>query len=76
MLIPAVKPEKVADTLGAGDTFQAALIHARLHNLSLENSVRYACRVASKKISARGYSVVRGMGLKCHPTGTDIPDTQ
>lgn len=63
ILIPAVKPEKVIDTLGAGDTFLAALIHAKHFRLSLIECVKFACKVSSRKISSRGYESVEGMGL-------------
>ncbi|XP_039252526.2 ketohexokinase-like [Styela clava] len=63
-LVPAVKPETVVDTLGAGDTFQAALVHARLKGLDLNSAVLFACKVASKKIASIGYNSVIGMGIK------------
>jgi len=52
---PAFAPPKVIDTLGAGDTFNAGLIHARLAGQGLTDSLRSACRLAGDKISRHGF---------------------
>nr|XP_039254063.1 ketohexokinase-like [Styela clava] len=62
-LVQAVKPERVLDTLGAGDTFQASLVHARLNGLDLNSTVLFACEVASKKVASIGYNSVIGLGI-------------
>lgn len=52
---PAFPPPKVVDTLGAGDTFNAGLIHARLAGRGLADSLRSACRLAGDKVGRRGF---------------------
>ncbi len=52
---PAFTPPKVIDTLGAGDTFNAGLIHARLAGHGLTDSLRSACRLAGNKVGQRGF---------------------
>ncbi|EDW95226.1 uncharacterized protein Dyak_GE22430, isoform A [Drosophila yakuba] len=50
------KQDKVVDTLGAGDSFMAGLIYATLEGRrSLAESVDFANRVASHKITGFGY---------------------
>lgn len=54
---PSYTPKAgVIDTLGAGDTFAAALIHG-LHaaDMTLEEAIGYACRVASAKCGMVGF---------------------
>ncbi|MCF6210558.1 MAG: PfkB family carbohydrate kinase [Gammaproteobacteria bacterium] len=52
---PAFTPPKVIDTLGAGDTFNAGLIHARLAGQGLTDSLRSACRLAGDKVGRHGF---------------------
>ncbi len=52
---PAFTPAKVIDTLGAGDTFNAGLIHAQLAEQGLTDSLRSACRLAGDKVGRRGF---------------------
>ncbi|MEE9343079.1 MAG: PfkB family carbohydrate kinase [Gammaproteobacteria bacterium] len=47
-------PEKVIDTLGAGDTFNAAIVDACLRQLPLEAALNSACRLAGKKCGQQG----------------------
>lgn len=58
-LVHAVSPAEVVDTLGAGDSFLAGVIHAMYQGLSLEESVKFGCRVAEKKITKHGFEHVR-----------------
>ncbi|KAH8259351.1 hypothetical protein KR026_002955 [Drosophila bipectinata] len=54
--IAAYKPEKIVDTLGAGDTFMAGLIYASfVDQLSLTDAMDFANWVAGHKISDYGY---------------------
>jgi len=52
---PAVQISHVVDTIGAGDTFNAAMIHAALNQLSLPDSLRFANTLAGKKCSQTGF---------------------
>lgn len=52
---PAFVPAKVVDTIGAGDTFNAALIHARLSRQNLTDSLRSACQLAGQKVGQTGF---------------------
>jgi len=51
---PAYETASIVDTLAAGDTFNAAVIDARLTNHGLTDSVDRACRLASRKIAQVG----------------------
>ncbi|KAH8315274.1 hypothetical protein KR074_002702 [Drosophila pseudoananassae] len=54
--IAAYKPEKIVDTLGAGDTFMAGLIYASfVDQLCLTDAIDFANWVAGHKISEYGY---------------------
>lgn len=52
---PAFPPAQVIDTIGAGDTFNAGFIHARLAGLEPSASLERACRVAGRKCGQRGF---------------------
>ncbi|XP_046992497.1 ketohexokinase-like [Schistocerca americana] len=56
---PAFPPEKVVDTLGAGDTFCAGIMLALAKGRPLEQSLRFACQVAGAKVGIRGF---KGLG--------------
>ncbi|XP_017059877.1 ketohexokinase [Drosophila ficusphila] len=59
------KQEKVVDTLGAGDSFMGAFIHATLeHRKSLAEAVDFANRVASHKITGYGYDHIAQLSLR------------
>jgi ketohexokinase len=51
---PAFPPEQVIDTLGAGDTFNAALIDALSRQLQISEALIYACKLAGKKCGQSG----------------------
>jgi ketohexokinase len=44
----------VVDTLGAGDTFNAAIIHAKLAGRPLAECLHDACQLAGKKCGQQG----------------------
>jgi len=51
---PAINLPRVVDTLGAGDTFNAAIIHAKLAGLPLAQCLRDACQLAGQKCAQQG----------------------
>lgn len=56
----ASPPDKVVDTLGAGDTFNAAFIYSQVKKWDLKKGLEFACRVAGHKVGQKGF---RGLGL-------------
>lgn len=54
---PAFPPEKTVDTLGAGDTFNAAFIHSLLSQKSEQAALDFACRVAAYKCGQHGLDI-------------------
>jgi ribokinase/sulfofructose kinase len=44
----------VADTTGAGDTFNAAFLVSRMEKMSLQQSLLFACAAASCAVTAVG----------------------
>lgn len=53
--IPAVTPSRVIDTLGAGDTFMAGMIHGKLQGMDFPDSIKMACKLAGQKCSQLGF---------------------
>ncbi|XP_039301450.1 ketohexokinase isoform X1 [Nilaparvata lugens] len=56
---PAFLQQKTVDTLGAGDTFAAALIHSLNEGHELDKSVEFACKVAGAKTGIKGFSQLK-----------------
>ncbi|XP_034442572.1 ketohexokinase isoform X3 [Hippoglossus hippoglossus] len=48
-------PETLVDTLGAGDTFNAAVIFTLSNGGSLQDALTFGCRVAGRKCGFHGY---------------------
>ena len=48
-------PQTIIDTLGAGDTFNAGIIQARLNKLNWQDSLDYANKLAGKKCAQLGF---------------------
>lgn len=53
---PAYIPPRVIDTLGAGDSFNAGLIHAMTGGQTLVDALNQACQLAGKKVGQHGFS--------------------
>ncbi|KAK3563583.1 hypothetical protein QTP86_030941 [Hemibagrus guttatus] len=51
----AFPPENLVDTLGAGDTFNAAVIHSLAKGGSLQEALTFGCQIAGKKCGVHGY---------------------
>uniref|UniRef100_A0A3Q3K909 Ketohexokinase n=1 Tax=Monopterus albus TaxID=43700 RepID=A0A3Q3K909_MONAL len=51
----AFPPEALVDTLGAGDTFNAAVIYTLSNGGSLQDALTFGCRVAGRKCGFHGY---------------------
>ncbi|XP_012869215.1 PREDICTED: ketohexokinase isoform X1 [Dipodomys ordii] len=51
----AFPPPRVVDTLGAGDTFNASVIFSLSKGNSMEDSLRFGCRVAGTKCGLQGF---------------------
>ncbi|XP_061906510.1 ketohexokinase-like isoform X6 [Entelurus aequoreus] len=57
----AFPPERLVDTLGAGDTFNAAVIHKLSNGARLEEALTFGCRVAGGKCGFHGYGGIADM---------------
>jgi ketohexokinase len=53
---PAFPPERMVDTVGAGDAFNAGLIHGLLAGQEADEALEYACRLAGKKVGQQGFA--------------------
>ncbi|KAK9529649.1 hypothetical protein VZT92_013728 [Zoarces viviparus] len=51
----AFPPEALVDTLGAGDTFNSAVIYTLSNGGSLQDALTFGCRVAGRKCGFHGY---------------------
>ncbi|XP_039971383.1 ketohexokinase isoform X2 [Xiphias gladius] len=54
----AFPPETLVDTLGAGDTFNAAVIYTLSNGGRLQDALTFGCRVAGRKCGFHGYSSI------------------
>ena len=61
----AYPPEKVVDTLGAGDTFIAGAIYSLIQGSSTEDTLNFACRLAGFKCGINGNDGLVE-ALSCH----------
>lgn len=53
--VPASKPDRLIDTLGAGDTFMAGMIHGKLAGMDFPSSMQLATELAGKKCGQYGF---------------------
>ncbi|XP_051471482.1 ketohexokinase isoform X2 [Apus apus] len=51
----AFPPETLVDTLGAGDTFNAAVIFALSEGKSLQDALTFGCQIAGRKCGIQGF---------------------
>lgn len=54
----AFPPEKVVDTLGAGDTFNAAVIYCLSKGGTVQEALTFGCQIAGKKCGVHGYDSI------------------
>ena len=52
--VPALRPQKVVDTTGAGDAFAAGLVYGLLQGWSLSESAKFGSAVAAIKVASEG----------------------
>ncbi|KAK5873173.1 hypothetical protein PBY51_013810 [Eleginops maclovinus] len=57
----AFPPETVVDTLGAGDTFNSAVIYTLSNGGSVQDALTFGCRVAGRKCGFHGYDGIAEM---------------
>lgn len=50
----AWQPESLVDTVGAGDTFNAGIIHAFNSGWTLSQALSYACELSGRKVAQQG----------------------
>ena len=50
-------PDTIVDTLGAGDTFNAGLIHSLVNRHDLGDALIEACKLAGKKCGIEGFAL-------------------
>jgi ketohexokinase len=58
---PAFPPPKVVDTVGAGDVFNAGMIHGLATGADTAQALETATRLAGRKVGLTGFS---GLALK------------
>ncbi|XP_054239621.1 ketohexokinase [Indicator indicator] len=54
----AFPPETLVDTLGAGDTFNAAMIFALSAGKSLQDALTFGCQIAGRKCGIQGFDSI------------------
>ncbi|XP_059622033.1 ketohexokinase-like [Phlebotomus argentipes] len=65
---PSFPPEKVVDSLGAGDTFCAATIYALAHGKSLFAAIVYGNMIAGAKVGFHGYDAIANIHCDMYAT--------
>lgn len=55
VFVPIHSPPKVVDTLGAGDTFNAATIYSLCCGNDIKDAITFGCRVAGTKCGLQGF---------------------
>ncbi|XP_077433734.1 ketohexokinase isoform X1 [Vanacampus margaritifer] len=54
----AFPPQQLLDTLGAGDTFNGAVIHKLANGCRLQDALTFGCKVAGAKCGFHGYDAI------------------
>ena len=57
-IYPIENPSTIFDLTGAGDVFLAALVYNYLKTYSIEDSIKFANKCASKSVQKRGTSII------------------
>ena len=52
------------DTLGAGDTFNAGIIHSLSSGYSLQAALNFGCKIAGTKCGMLGYHGLKSFSFK------------
>ena len=52
---PAFPPPSLIDTLGAGDTFNAGVMHRLSQGATISDAISFACRLAGAKCGMHGF---------------------
>jgi ketohexokinase len=55
---PAFQPDQVVDTLGAGDVFNAGVLHASQNDQNVRDTLEFACRIAGFKCGVEGLTAI------------------
>ena len=75
----AYPPESIVDTLGAGDTFNAGIIHSLSRGRSVSEALQYACKLAGTKCGMVGFDGLKNFdpswNLQAHSTKIIITKT-
>ncbi|CAL8107687.1 unnamed protein product [Orchesella dallaii] len=63
----AYVPDKIIDSLGAGDTFNSTVIYCLYKGMDIGTSVDLGCRIASEKLKIRGFKGIKDIVQKSYP---------
>ena len=58
---PIFPPKSLVDTLGAGDTFNAATMFALSKDRSVGEAITFGCKIAGAKCGLTGYKGLKGL---------------
>ena len=63
---PSILLPRVVDTLGAGDTFNAGMIHSLYRGCPTEQALKFACELAGAKCGMEGFEGLKEFGGHLH----------